>query len=109
MVNVIPLQSFLRDFKYLKKAYHSIKDDVDDLVLQLKKNPIQGIPPGKDCYKIRMAIASKGRGKSGGARVITCVKIVRQTVHSPAMFDKSEMENLSDEELNNRLNQIVLP
>ena len=79
------------------------------LLDSLEVNPKQGIPLGKDCYKIRLAIASKGKGKSGGARVITCVKVVKQTVYLLSIFDKSEFENISDEELNYRLNQIELP
>ena len=65
MFKVIPLHSFLRDFKFLHKAYRSLKPDVDELVLILKENPSMGTPFGSDCYKIRMAIASKGRGKVG--------------------------------------------
>ena len=54
---------------------------------------------GNDCYKIRMAIASKGKGKSGGARVITCFKIMHGTVYLLTIFDKSEQENIPDKEL----------
>jgi len=56
----------------------------------LEENPIQGEALGKDCYKIRMAITSKGRGKSGGSRVITRVKVVNQ-------------DSISDKELNDLL------
>ena len=48
---------------------------------------------------IRMPIASKGKGKSGGARVITCFKFVHNTVFLLTIFDKSEQENISDKEL----------
>jgi hypothetical protein len=54
---------------------------------------------GKDCYKIRMAITSKGKGKSGGSRVITCVKVINQTAYLLSIYDKSEKENISDKEL----------
>ena len=48
---------------------------------------------------MRLAIASKGKGKSGGARVITCVKIVKSVVYLLAIYDKSERETISDAEL----------
>jgi len=48
------------------------------LIDSLKVEPKQGQPLGKDCYKIRMAITSKGKGKSGGCRIISCVKIVAE-------------------------------
>jgi len=50
-------------------------------------------------YKVRVAIKSKGRGKSGGARVITMVKVVDEIVILAAIYDKSDMESISDKEL----------
>jgi hypothetical protein len=51
------------------------------------------------CYKIRLAIKSKGKGKSGGARVITYYYIVKNTVYLLAIYDKSNQTNISDKEL----------
>jgi hypothetical protein len=62
-------------------------------------DPDQGIPLGMGCYKIRVAIASKGKGRSGGARVVTCVYSVETTVWLLTIFDKSDRENISDKEL----------
>ena len=69
----------------------------------MEQNPLQGEPLGKDCYKVRMAIASKGKGKSGGSRVITCVKMVGQVVYLLTIYDKSDQENISDKELDELL------
>ena len=63
------------------------------------ENPTLGTPIGKDCYKLRIAIASKGKGKSGGARMITYVRIVKQTVFLMDIYDKSEQANITDKEL----------
>lgn len=60
-------------------------------------------PLGKDYYKIRMAITSKGKCKSAGSRVITCVKVVDQNVYLITIYDKSEKESVSDKELNELL------
>ena len=52
--------------------------------------------------KIRMAIKSKGKGKSGGARVITFNYIVDtecQRIVLVKMYDKSEISNISDAEI----------
>lgn len=51
------------------------------------------------CYKIRVAIKSKGKGKSGGARVITHVQVVENNVFLLAIYDKSEQEDISDKEI----------
>lgn len=53
-----------------------------------------------------MAIASKNKGKSGGGRAITCVKVTQETIYLLAIFDKSDIENLTNEELTKRLVQI---
>ncbi|MDQ3683934.1 MAG: type II toxin-antitoxin system RelE/ParE family toxin, partial [Bacteroidota bacterium] len=72
----------------------------------LEENPKQGIPLGNNCYKIRMAIASKGKGKSGGARIITNIVIEETTVFLLSIYDKSERQNLSDKELVELLKQV---
>ncbi|MFO7668976.1 MAG: type II toxin-antitoxin system RelE/ParE family toxin [Bacteroidales bacterium] len=90
---------FEKELKKLAKKYPSIKNDYKALVDSLIKNPKQGDALGKDCYKIRMAIASKGRGKSGGSRVISCVKIVAESVFLLSIYDKSVKETISDKEL----------
>jgi len=73
------------------------------LFKSLENEPTQGKSLGKDCYKIRLAITSKGKGKSGGARVITCVKIISEKVFLLTIYDKSEKEDISDKELNELL------
>lgn len=54
-----------------------------------------------------MAIKSKGKGKSGGSRVITCLKIYESTVYLLAIFDKSDRDNISDLELNDLLESLI--
>lgn len=54
---------------------------------------------GNDFYKIRLQISSKSKGKSGGARVITCVKVVETTVYLAYVYDKSEETTISDKYL----------
>jgi hypothetical protein len=66
---------------------------------ELKTNPERGISLGNNCYKIRISIASKGSGKSGGARIITHVVVTESTVYLLAIYDKSEVGNMSKKEL----------
>ena len=100
------IAEFEKELKRLSKKYSSIKEDYENLLYSLIENPLQGTPLGKDCYKIRMAISSKQQGKSSGARLITCVKIVKEKVYLLAIYDKSDMENISESELKTRLKQI---
>jgi mRNA-degrading endonuclease RelE of RelBE toxin-antitoxin system len=69
------IESFEKDLKKLAKKYNSLKLDLRALLNELKTNPNQGTSLGRNCYKIRLAITSKGKGKSGGARIITHIVI----------------------------------
>ena len=97
---VFTTDGFDRQAKRLSKKHKSIKAA---LVASLADDPQQGTPLGKECYKIRMAIASKRKGKSGGARVIALVKVVGEFVLLLAIYDKSEKETLDDGELDSML------
>lgn len=103
LFNVELTDDFKRDAKKLIKKYRSIASEIRDLIESLETDPIQGEPLGKDCYKIRMAIASKNKGKSGGSRVITCVKIIDENVILLSIYDKSEQEDIEDKALDNLL------
>ncbi|RDB03114.1 type II toxin-antitoxin system RelE/ParE family toxin [Runella aurantiaca] len=98
-MRIIIGKKFNRDFKRLAKKYASLGTDIAQLFDLLRQNPQLGTPLGQDCYKIRMAISSKKQGKSGGARVITCVKIVDDQVVLLTIYDKSEKEDITDKEL----------
>lgn len=90
---------FDRSVKRLAKRYPSMRADIAELIDELAHAPVQGTALGKDCYKVRIAIRSKGKGRSGGARVITCVKVVHHTVILLTIYDKSDTDNISDKEL----------
>jgi mRNA-degrading endonuclease RelE of RelBE toxin-antitoxin system len=97
-VKTIP--NFDKALKRLTKKYPSLKMEYVDLLNSLELNPMQGVLIGTNCYKIRLAIASKGKGKSGGARVITYVILENVTVILLDIFDKSEQDNITDSDLN---------
>ncbi|EMO85785.1 type II toxin-antitoxin system RelE/ParE family toxin [Leptospira santarosai] len=104
---IVYTDHFSREFKDLVKKYRSIKEDLKTLVTSLEQNPVQGVPLGKDCYKIRLAISSKGKGKSGGARIITYLYLVKNKMYLLSIFDKSEKENISDKDREALLKLIV--
>ena len=101
--SVLPVPPFDRQLKRLSKKYPSLKEEYLGLIESLEENPEQGTNLGNNCYKIRLSIASKGKGKSGGARVITNFVIADATVYLLSIYDKSEKENLSDKELDELL------
>ena len=101
--NVYSTEFFDKELKSLSKKYPSIKNDYKVLTESLKEEPKQGQSLGKDCYKIRMAITSKGKGKSGGSRVITCVKVLADSVFLLSIYDKGDKESISDKEIDELL------
>lgn len=93
---------FLRELKRLSKRYRSLKTDLTKLGEELRLNPFLGTELGNRLRKVRLAITSKGKGKSGGARVITYTVIFAQAdteVKLITIYDKSERDNISDAEL----------
>jgi hypothetical protein len=93
------LPQFVKKLKDFAKKYPSIKKDFEKLLAQLQQYPRSGTPLGKDCFKIRLAIKSKAKGKSGGMRIITCVKIEGNSIYFLTIYDKSEQNNISDKDL----------
>ena len=103
-ISVTP--DFIKALKHLSKRYKSLKDDVAALGVSLQEDPLQGKDLGKGFRKVRMSITSKGKGKSGGARVITYTVLLKEIdseLKLLTIYDKSECENLSDKELQNIL------
>lgn len=88
---------FEKQLKRLVKKIPSLKKEFTQLIILLKENPKQGTSIGNNCYKIRLAIASKG--KSGGARVITHIQITNSVIYLFSIYDKSEQSDISDKEL----------
>lgn len=103
---------FKRQFRRLSKKYRSLIDDLETFQKELQENPLQGTDLGGGVRKIRMTIASKGKGKSGGARVLTLNVLVSdiggQTESNTTpndefdvtlltIYDKNEIDNVSDE------------
>ena len=95
-----PSPDFERQAKKLAKHYPSFKKDLLLLLESLKADPWQGVDLGNGIRKVRMTISSKGRGKSGGARVITMnlnVDVEKMIIALLYIFDKAEMANVSDQ------------
>jgi len=87
--DVYTIPPFDKQLKRLAKKFPSFKKDFSDFLLKLKKNPDQGIPLGNNCFKIRLAITSKKRGKSGDARIVTHLKVAQSKIY----FDNSPARN----------------
>jgi hypothetical protein len=103
---VVVTDDFKRESKRLVKKYVSLKEEIARLISNLEGDPMQGTPLGRNCYKVRLAITSKGKGKSGGARVITLVWVKQEQVFLLSIYDKSEQEDISDGRLRKLLENL---
>ncbi len=99
-------ESFDKEVKRLSKRYRSLKADLQTLLNDLYANPQLGTDLGGGLRKVRMRITSKGKGKSGGARVITFTVVVaveESEINLLYIYDKSERESITHNEIDELL------
>lgn len=115
--SIIVIDNFKKEAKPLLKKYPSLRNELEALQAQLLENPRMGVKITENLYKIRLAVKSKGRGKSGGMRVLTYVwKILVElaendeksetTIFLASIYDKSEEENVSDKDIVRLIDEI---
>jgi mRNA-degrading endonuclease RelE of RelBE toxin-antitoxin system len=103
---VVTTPKFEKNFNQLSKKYISLKEDLLVLIDKLAENPRLGDSLGNSCYKFRLKISSKNKGKSAGSRVITHVYVAKEFIYLLAIYDKSEIESLSQLKINELLSLI---
>ncbi|MDE6770324.1 MAG: hypothetical protein K2J78_11425 [Muribaculaceae bacterium] len=107
--DVIPTPDFEKSFKALAKRYRSLKQDILVFAESLRENPFQGDELSPGIRKIRMAISSKGRGKSGGARVITFTLLAAEnegSVYLLDIYDKADYSTVDISVLRGKIQDI---
>jgi mRNA-degrading endonuclease RelE of RelBE toxin-antitoxin system len=109
---IVLTDEFRRQAKKLAKKHRSLGKDLQGLFDSLIVDPYQGDKIGESTYKVRLAIKSKGKGKSGGARVITYldIEIIDEVqdiaVNILTIYDKSQAESISSEFVKSMINEI---
>ncbi len=106
--NVIPTDKFKKEAKKLIRKFPSLKNELRELTKILSETPATGKSLGNQVYKIRLAIKSKGKGKSGGGRVITYVVTENKEIYLVLIYDKSEFENVDDKTLQSLINGLEI-
>ena len=103
------ISSFAKELKRLGKKYRSMRQDYARLLEELHANPAAGVSLGRGVRKVRMAIASKNKGKSHGARVITFTYSVDEesgTIVLLFLYDKEERDTITSAEIDALLEQV---
>ena len=113
---IIVVENFKREARRLKKKYASLNDELFRLGQELLAYPRSGTALGKNIYKIRLAVKSKGRGKSGGLRVITRVvevqihvvdKSPKTNIYLLSIYDKADQADISDKRLKEIIQELI--
>ncbi|HAH23143.1 MAG TPA: hypothetical protein DCL77_05170 [Prolixibacteraceae bacterium] len=97
MIQIIALPEFEKDLKRLNKKYQSLKNEYLSYIESSEEKGPQGIHLGHNVYKARLAVKSKGKGKSGGLRIISYHFILtyqEDKIYLVAIYDKSEMPSI---------------
>lgn len=97
--SIVPTEKFKKELKRLIKKYPSLKSELQGLSDLLANRPDAGTPLGNNTYKIRVAIASKNKGKSGGARIITYIITENREVYLLTIYDKSDISTLDSKDI----------
>lgn len=93
-ISVIPTDNFVKELKRLAKKHQRIINDIAELSAQLKETRNMGTDLGQNVYKIRLKISGTNKGKSGGARVITCVVLIHEVVFLIEIYLKNENDTI---------------
>ena len=99
---IVTTEDFDKEVKSLAKKYRSFPDDLEKFKKELLENPIMGDDLGSNIRKVRIAIASKNKGKRGGARIITChvlVDVVNTDIYLLTIYDKGTQKSISKQEI----------
>lgn len=99
--SIVPTERFKKEAKRLSKKFPSLKAELSELNETLMNHPDTGTPLGNNSYKVRLSIKSKGKGKSGGGRVITYLVNDNKEIYLLTIYDKSELKNIDDKTLRN--------
>lgn len=95
---VLKSDSYIKSAKQLKR-FRNFENDIKDFLLSINDIGDLGIPLGNDFYKVRIATSDKNKGKSYGYRLITLLKVVDTKIYLVYVYDKSALENISEEEI----------
>lgn len=93
--------------KQLKKRFRLIDSDVTKFLHSLESVDNLGISLGDGIYKVRIANSDKNKGKSAGYRLITLLQIIESNIYLIYIYDKSDLENISEKELDEMIRGLI--
>lgn len=98
-INIKDTYSFNKEVKKLKKRFKNIENDYLNFVNSIKELDDLGVHLGSNIYKVRLANSDKNSGKSSGYRLISYLKLIDKELYLIYIYDKSDIENISEKEI----------
>jgi hypothetical protein len=105
--SVFESSAYQHSKKQLKKRFRLIDSDVNKFLHSLESVDDLGISLGDGIYKVRIANSDKNKGKSAGYRLITLLKIVDTEIYLIYLYDKSDLENITEKELDEMIRGLI--
>ncbi len=96
-------------YKRFSKKFASLESEIDTLIADLTETPTMGKALGAGLYKIRLAVESKGKGKSGGFRIVSYLVTATEEntdIFLLTIYDKSEDSSINKETLLDMANEL---
>lgn len=100
---------FEKYYKRYAKKFRSLPDEIAELEQMLLADPKLGTDLGEGLFKIRLAVKSKNKGKSGGMRVVTYLITQNDAdfdINLIILYDKSEIADIPKKDLLDMVEEI---
>ena len=111
MIEVYTIPEFERSLERLSKKYRSLKAEYLEFIEKIESDGVQGVSLGNGIFKARFAVKSKGKGKSGGLRVISYNDIIvaynGEVVILVDIYDKNEFSTVDKKMLKRRIADFI--
>jgi len=101
--SIVTTDTFDKQVERLEKKFSSLKQEISDFKDKITEDPFIGVSYGDGLRKVRLAIKSKGKGKSGGARIIYTIVYFEDVIILLRIEDKSEVANVTKKEVQDYL------
>jgi mRNA-degrading endonuclease RelE of RelBE toxin-antitoxin system len=98
-LQIVEKTLYKKSYKKLSKQYKNIQSDIDNFINSIHSKDDLGIELRSNIFKVRIKNSDKNKGKSAGYRLISYLAIVENELQLLYIYDKSKIENLTENEI----------
>jgi len=105
-IKVSKVGSYIKAVKKLVKRYRNIEKDVQKFLQSVASKDDLGVELKNNIYKARVNNSNKNKGKRAGYRLITYLKLVENELILVYIYDKSDLENIKESDIDQLILEI---